>query len=321
MNPPEPVVFDNDLVGRLPGTRGALVPNGVLADQTWFRVGGPAEVLFRPVDVEDLSYFLTHCPKDVPVTILGAASNVLIRDGGIPGVVVRMGPNFASVKVLSDGIHAGAAAVDMNVARTAQGAGIAGLEFLYGIPGTIGGGLRMNAGAYGREFKDIVFSAEVVERDGNRRRLMNSEIGFAYRRTSVPDDTIFVSAHLQGAEGDPDEIMKRMKEILAKRRASQPVGEKTGGSTFANPEDDPQKRKSWELIEGAGCRGLKIGQAKVSEKHANFLINTGFATAADIEKLGEEVRRRVRDKFGVELRWEIKRLGVEKAQGNPQSPQ
>ncbi len=311
MNTQAPPVFDNDLIGRLPDARGPLVPNGSLADQTWFRVGGPAEVLFRPVDVEDLAYFLKHCPKDVPITVLGAASNVLIRDGGIPGVVVRMGPNFAFVKVQSDGVHAGAAAVDMNVARTAQAAGIAGLEFLYGIPGTIGGGLRMNAGAYGREFKDIVFSADVLERNGERRTLRHEQIGFHYRHTDVPADNIFVEAHLQGEEGDPEEIKARMQEIQKKRRASQPTGEKTGGSTFANPENDPEGRKAWQLIEGAGCRGMKIGQAKVSEKHANFLINTGFATAADIEKLGEEVRRRVKDKYGVDLRWEIKRLGVE----------
>ncbi|MDD3371823.1 MAG: FAD-binding protein, partial [Alphaproteobacteria bacterium] len=192
----EPPFFDNDLIGRLPETRGALIPNGPLADQTWFRVGGPAEVLFRPADVDDLSYFLSKCPPDVPVTILGAASNVLIRDGGVPGVVVRLGPNFAFVKVLPDGLHAGAGAIDMNVARTAQSVGIAGLEFLYGIPGTIGGGLRMNAGSFGREFKDIVFSADVLDRNGTKRTLMNEQIGFGYRSTKVPDDVFFVSALL-----------------------------------------------------------------------------------------------------------------------------
>ncbi|MFA5040393.1 MAG: UDP-N-acetylmuramate dehydrogenase [Bdellovibrionales bacterium] len=311
MTPSDPV-FDNYLIDRLPEVRGSLTPNGTLADQSWFRVGGPAEVLFRPADAEDLSFFLTHCPKDVPITILGAASNVLIRDGGIPGVVIRFSPNFAFVKVEEDGIHAGAAAINLNVARTAQNVGVAGLEFLCGIPGTIGGGLRMNAGAYGREFKDIVFRAEVVERDGTRRTLMLPELGFSYRASKVPENTIFISAHLQGEEGDPDVILSRMQEIQKKRRESQPIGEKTCGSTFANPDNDPEGRKSWQLIEAAGCRGMKIGQAKVSEKHCNFLINTGHATAADIEKLGEEVRLRVRDKFGIELRWEIKRLGVEK---------
>ena len=216
------------------------------------------------------------------------------------------------MRVEEDGIHAGAAAIDLNVARTAQSVGVAGMEFLCGIPGTIGGGLRMNAGAYGSEFKDIVFRADVVDRDGTRHMLMAEQIGFSYRATKVPEDTIIVSAHLQGEEGDPDEILKRMREIQVKRRATQPIGEKTCGSTFANPEDDPEGRKSWQLIEAAGCRGLKIGQAKVSERHCNFLINTGHATAADIEKLGEEVRRQVRDKFNIELRWEIKRLGVEK---------
>jgi UDP-N-acetylmuramate dehydrogenase len=311
MNPTEPF-FDNDLIGRLPEVRGTLVPDAPLAEQTWFRVGGPAEVLCRPADPEDLSYFLSLCPPDIPVTILGAASNVLIRDGGIPGVVIRLGPNFSFVKDELDGLRAGAAAVDLNVARTAQSAGVAGLEFLCGIPGTIGGGLRMNAGSYGREFKDIVSSADVVERDGTRRTLSHAEIGFSYRATKVPASTIFVSAHLQGEEGDPDEILKSMQEIQKMRRATQPIGEKTGGSTFANPEGDPEGRKSWQLIEAAGCRGLKIGHAKVSEKHCNFLINTGSATAAEIERLGEEVRRRVREKFGIELRWEIKRIGVEK---------
>jgi len=304
--------FDNTLIERLPEVRGTLVPNAPLAEQTWFRVGGPAEGLFRPADVEDLSYFLAHCPSDIPVAILGAASNVLVRDGGVPGVVIRLGPNFALVKDESDGLHAGAAAVDLNVARTAQNLGISGLEFLCGVPGTIGGGLRMNAGAYNREFKDIVFSADVVGRDGARQTLTHAQIGFSYRATQIPADTIFVSAHLQGEEGDPDEILKRMKEIQKMRRASQPVGERTGGSTFANPDNDAQSRKAWQLIEAAGCRGLKIGHAKVSEKHCNFLINTGSATAAEIENLGEEVRRRVREKFGVELRWEIKRVGVEK---------
>jgi UDP-N-acetylmuramate dehydrogenase len=312
MDPSEPF-FENYLIDRLPEVRGTLTPNGALAEQSWFRVGGPAEVLFRPLDVEDLSYFLKHCPADVPITVLGAASNTLIRDGGVPGVVIRSSPKMAFVRVESDGIHVGAAAVDLNVARTAQNVGVAGLEFLCGIPGTIGGGLRMNAGAYGCEFKDIVFMAEVVDRDGTRRTLTAAQIGFSYRATAVPADTIFVSAHLQGEEGDPDKIYERMKEIRKLRRASQPIGEKTGGSTFANPENDPEGRKSWQLIEAAGCRGLKIGQAKVSERHCNFIINTGFATAEDIERLGEEVRRRVREKFGIELKWEVKRIGVEKA--------
>jgi UDP-N-acetylmuramate dehydrogenase len=304
--------FNNFLIDRLPEVRGTYTSNGMLADQSWFRVGGPAEVLFHPLDVEDLSFFLKHCPVDVPVTVLGAASNVLIRDGGIPGVVVRFSPSFAFVKVESDGIHVGAAAVDLNVARTAQSVGVGGLEFLCGIPGTIGGGLRMNAGSYGREFKDIVFRANIVDRNGAQRTLTADQIGFSYRATKLPADAIVVSALLQGEEGDPDAILARMQEIQKTRRASQPIGEKTCGSTFANPENDPEKRKAWQLIEAAGCRGLKIGQAKVSEKHCNFIINTGQATAADLEKLGEEVRQRVREKFGIDLRWEVKRIGIEK---------
>ena len=301
---------ETDLIDRLPEVRGKLVPNAPLAEQTWFRVGGPAEVLYRPADEDDLAYFLTHCPADVPVTVIGAASNMLIRDGGIPGVVIRFSPAFALIKVENEELRVGAASIDLNVARAAQNASITGLEFLCGIPGTIGGGLRMNAGAYGHEFKDIVVSADGVERNGTRRTLTPAQIGFSYRHTSVPEDMIFVSALLQGDAGDADEIQQRMLEIQKSRNDSQPIRERTGGSTFANPDNDPQKRKSWQLIDAAGCRGLKIGHAKVSEKHCNFLINTGGATAAEIEHLGEEVRRRVLDHSGVELRWEIKRVGI-----------
>jgi UDP-N-acetylmuramate dehydrogenase len=306
------LAFQNsDLLDRLPSdVRGKLVPNAPLAEQTWFRVGGPAEVLCRPADEEDMAFFLAHCPADVPVTVLGNASNVLIRDGGIPGVVVRLGPAFATITHGVDDLIAGAASVDLNVARAAQNAGIGGLEFLSGIPGTVGGGLRMNAGAYGSEFKDVVVNANVVERDGTRRTLTTEQIGFSYRHTKLPESTICVSVLFQGGEDDPAAILHRMSEIQRSRSESQPIREKTGGSTFANPDNDPEKRKSWQLIDAAGCRGLKIGHAQVSEKHCNFLINTGNATAHDIEKLGEEVRKRVKDKFGVDLRWEIKRLGV-----------
>ena len=299
-----------DLLSRLPETRGKLTPDAPLAEQTWFRVGGNAEVLFRPADEEDLAYFLAHCPTDIPLTIIGAASNMLIRDGGIPGVVIRFTPPFALIKGDNAELRVGAASIDLNVARAAQNAGLTGLEFLCGIPGTIGGGLRMNAGAYGREFKDIVVSADVIERNGTRSTLTPAQIGFSYRHTDVPADTIFVSALLQGDAGDPIEIQHRMQEIQKSRSDSQPIRERTGGSTFANPDNDPQNRKSWQLIDAAGCRGLKIGHAKVSEKHCNFLINTGNATAAEIESLGEEVRRRVRDNSGIDLRWEIKRVGV-----------
>jgi UDP-N-acetylmuramate dehydrogenase len=299
-----------DLPERLPAVRGKLVPDAPLAEQSWFRVGGHAEVLYRPADEEDLAYFLTHCPIDIPVLVIGAASNMLIRDGGVPGVVIRFSPAFATIKIENEELRVGAASIDLNVARAAQNAGITGLEFLCGIPGTIGGGLRMNAGAYGREFKDITVAAEVIERDGTRRSLDPAQIGFAYRHTHVPEDVIFTAALLQGDAGDPAAIQKRMQEIQQSRNDSQPIRERTGGSTFANPADDPQRRKAWQLIDAAGCRGLKIGHAKVSEQHCNFLINTGGATAAEIEHLGEEVRRRVRDHSGIELRWEIKRVGL-----------
>jgi UDP-N-acetylmuramate dehydrogenase len=300
------------LLERLPrDTRGKLLPNEPLAGQTWFRVGGAAEVSFKPADEDDLTCFLSHCPADVPVTVIGVASNLLVRDGGVQGVVIRLGPAFSQVKAMGDGtLLAGAGAVDLNVARAAGAVGIAGMEFLSGIPGTIGGGLRMNAGAYGSEFKDIVVEAHVILRNGERQTLCNADIGFSYRHSEAPEDCIFVSALLRGKAGNPAAILERMQEIQKSRAASQPIREKTGGSTFANPEADPQRRKSWQLIEAAGCRGLMIGQAQVSEKHCNFLINTGNATAADIEALGEVVRQRVSEKFGIELRWEIKRIGT-----------
>ncbi len=300
-------MFENGaLINQLPTVRGKLIANAPLADQTWFRVGGPAEVLFRPADEEDLAVFLSACPRDVPVTVIGAASNLLIRDGGVPGIVIRFSPSFATIKPENDFLRAGAAAIDLNVARAAQSTGLAGMEFLCGIPGTIGGGLRMNGGSYGREFKDIVVSADIVTRDGLRQTLTQDEIGFSYRHTDVPDDVIFVSALLRGTPDERDAIQTRMNEIQTSRADSQPIREKTGGSTFANPEG----HKSWQLIDAAGCRGLKMGQAMMSEKHCNFLINTGNATASDIEALGEEVRRRVRDHSGIELRWEIKRIGI-----------
>ena len=298
------------LLARLPPVRGPMIPNAPLAEQTWFRVGGPAEVLFRPADEADLSFFLAHCPQDVPVTMLGLASNTLIRDGGIPGVVVKLSPDFASVKMNGGGLTAGAAAVNLNVARTAQSSGLTGLEFLCGIPGTIGGGLRMNAGAYGRELKDIVVSVRALDRAGNVHDLRNEQMGFAYRHCGIPEDWVFLSALLAGEPGEPSAIEKTMHEIQQKRATTQPIRDKTGGSTFANPENDPLGRKAWQLIDAAGCRGLKIGHAMVSDKHCNFIINKARATAADIEKLGEEVRRRVLAKTGIELRWEIRRLGV-----------
>ncbi len=295
----------------LPKVRGKLAFDAPLASHTWFRVGGNAEALFSPADTEDLAAFLAACPPYVPVTVIGVASNLLVRDGGISGAVVRLGPEFARIRVESrEGlINAGAAAMDLNVARAAQAAGLAGLEFMSGIPGTVGGGLRMNAGAYGGEFKDVTEAAIAVDRQGKTHTLKNSDMGFSYRRSAIPDDWIFASAVFRGQTGDGEAIRAKMAEIQQKRSSSQPIREKTGGSTFANPDNDPQGRKAWQLIDAAGCRGLRMGGAQMSEQHCNFLINRGDATAADIENLGEEVRRRVREKTGVELRWEIRRIG------------
>ncbi len=303
---------DEGLLERLPHMRGKLIPNAPLADQTWFRVGGPAEVLFRPVDQDDLAHFLAKCPDDIPITVIGLASNLLVRDGGVPGVVIRLGPQFSQIKIEGAMMTVGAGAVDLNVARAAQASGISGLEFLCGIPGTMGGGLRMNAGAYGRELKDVVVEIDTFDRHGVKHKLYADKIGFSYRHCAVPDDWVFLTAVLQGEQGDPHEIQKKMLEIQNSRAKTQPIREKTGGSTFANPDNDPKQRHAWQLIDAAGCRGLKIGKAKVSDKHCNFLINTGRATAAEIESLGEEVRKRVREKFGIDLRWEIRRIGVTK---------
>ncbi len=293
------------LISRLPAIRGRYSENASLAKVTWFQVGGGAEVLFKPADLADLRHFLQNKPGDIPVTILGVGSNILVRDGGVKGVVIRLGREFAQIRADSDKILAGAAALDGNVARFSQMAGIAGLEFLIGIPGTIGGALRMNAGAYGREIKDILIEAEAVDAKGNLHRLTLDDMRFTYRHCGIPRDWIFTGAVFQGAFGDGREIEKRMKDIAEQREATQPVRSRTGGSTFKNPPG----QKAWELIDQAGCRGLAVGAAQVSEKHTNFLINTGGATAADLENLGEEVRRRVREKSGIELQWEIERIG------------
>ena len=242
------------LLSRLPETRGKLIPNEPLGEQTWVRIGGPAEVLYKPVDVDDLSFFLKNTPADIPITVIGLASNLLVRDGGVPGVVIKLGPHFSQIKVEGGTIIAGAGAVDLNVSRAAQTSGIAGLEFLSGIPGTIGGGLRMNAGAYSREFKDIVSEATLVDRDGTIHTLPRNKIGFAYRHTDVPMDSVFVSALLEGETGDPHDIQAKMDDIKTKRGQTQPIHEKTGGSTFANPENDLQQRKAWQLIDAAGCK-------------------------------------------------------------------
>ncbi|NTU76296.1 MAG: UDP-N-acetylmuramate dehydrogenase [Alphaproteobacteria bacterium] len=302
--------LNNGLLSRLPEVRGKLIPEAPLKDLTRFRVGGPAEVLFKPADENDLRHFLANCPEDVPLTVLGVASNTLVRDGGIPGVVVKLGPAFAEIKIEGTLLTCGAGAVDMSVARTAQMAGLAGLEFLSGIPGTIGGALRMNAGAYGCEVKDILVEVTALDRAGSPHLLTPKAMNLSYRHCDVPADWIFTRAVFEGDAGDPEAIRKRIEEIQTSRAASQPIHDKTCGSTFANPLDDPEGRKAWQLIDAAGCRGLKIGEAQVSPKHSNFLVNTGRATAADIEALGEEVRRRVAEKFGVDLRWEVQRIGI-----------
>jgi UDP-N-acetylmuramate dehydrogenase len=294
------------LLDRLPPVRGRYGEKVALAPVTWFRVGGPAEVMFRPADVDDLAAFVARKPADVPATVLGVGSNLLVRDGGIPGVVVRLGRAFADIRADGDVIVAGAGALDLNVARVALDAGIGGLEFLSGIPGTIGGALRMNAGAYGAEIKDVVVTVCAVDPGGRVHVLQPADLGFAYRRCAVPADWIFVAAVLRGRPDEARTIGRRMDEIRALRESTQPIRSRTGGSTFANPPGT----HAWELIDRAGCRGLAVGGAKVSEQHCNFLVNTGEASAADLERLGEEVRRRVLAATGVTLSWEIHRVGV-----------
>jgi UDP-N-acetylmuramate dehydrogenase len=293
------------LIDRMPPVRGRLTANAPVGPMTWFRVGGPAEVLFRPADEADLADFLQGLPPDIPVTVIGVASNLLVRDGGIPGVTIRLGRDFVNVTTEGEEVRAGAGALDLNVAMTAAEAGIAGLEFLSGVPGTMGGGLRMNAGAYGSEIKDVLVHADAIDRNGTIHRVPAAKLGLSYRHSDAPDDWIFTGAVLRGQRGEPNEIAAKMAEIKAAREASQPIRARTGGSTFANPPGD----SAWRLIDAAGCRGLVRGGAMVSEKHTNFLINIGNATAADLEGLGEEVRRRVHAQFGVVLTWEIRRIG------------
>jgi UDP-N-acetylmuramate dehydrogenase len=294
-----------DLKAKMPELRGRLLANQSLAEFTWFRVGGPAQAFYMPDDENDLAYFLRNLPVTIPVTVIGAGSNLIVRDGGVPGIVVRLGRGFNDVKVEDHRVSAGTAMLDVMVARAAQAAGIAGLAFLSGIPGTIGGALRMNGGAYGGETKDVLLEARGVDRQGNVRAFSNDEMGFSYRHCGVPDDVVFTVAVFQGRAGTPEEIAAEMTDIKKKREASQPRN-RTGGSTFKNPPGN----SAWKLVDEAGCRGLTIGGAQVSELHSNFLINLGGATAADIETLGETVRSRVKEHSGVTLEWEIKRVGV-----------
>jgi UDP-N-acetylmuramate dehydrogenase len=296
-----------DLKARLPQLRGRLMSNQPLAELTWFRVGGPAQVLFMPEDEADLAYFLGQLPAEIPVTVVGLGSNLIVRDGGVPGVVIRLGRRFGEVKV-EEGtrIRAGTAVPDVKVSRAAQEAAITGLAFFRGIPGAIGGALRMNGGAYGRETKDALIEARGVDRQGRVRVFANADMHYTYRHCGAPDDVIFTQALFQGAPGDPATIAAEMEKITESREATQPIKSRTGGSTFKNPPG----HKAWQLIDAAGCRGLKHGGAQVSEMHCNFLINLGGATAADIEALGETVRRRVMENSGIELEWEIKRIGA-----------
>jgi UDP-N-acetylmuramate dehydrogenase len=299
----------SDLKARVPQLRGRLLPNQPLAELTWFRVGGPAQVLFMPEDEADLAYFLEHLPAEIPVTVVGLGSNLIVRDGGVPGVVIRLGRGFNEVKVEEGSrIRAGTAVPDVKVSRSAQEAAIAGLAFFRGIPGAVGGALRMNGGAYGRETKDALIAARGVDRQGNVRVFSNGDMHYTYRHCGAPEDIIFTEALFQGAPGDAAVIAAEMDKITESREATQPIKSRTGGSTFKNPPG----HKAWQLIDAAGCRGFKIGDAQVSQMHCNFLINLGGASAADIETLGETVRKRVKENSGVELEWEIKRIGVTK---------
>jgi len=290
---------------QLPQIRGRYTFDTPLAPTTWFRVGGNADVLFKPADLADLQHFLQQCPATIPVMTIGVASNLLVRDGGVEGVVMRLGGGFAEIEPIGEQIRVGAAALDVNVALAAQLAGIAGLEFLTGIPGTLGGALRMNAGCYGREIKDVLVSCRALDRRGQLHTLTPADLHLTYRHCDVPDDWIFVDAVLRGSADTPEAIAARMQDIQAKREASQPIRTRTGGSTFANPPGE----SAWKLIDAAGCRGLMVGGAQVSEKHCNFLINTGTASASDLENLGEQVKNRVKATSGIELRWEIRRIG------------
>ena len=299
-----------DLKAAMPELRGRLLANQSLAELTWFRVGGPAQVLFTPADEDDLAYFLKHLPKELPVYVVGVGSNLIVRDGGIEGVVIRLSPRaFGETKAEGDVVTAGTAALDKRVAETAAAANIGGMEFFFGIPGTVGGALRMNAGANGGETKDILIEATGIGRDGAKHVFGNADMKFVYRNSGVDPSIIFTSARFRGAITDPEIIRKRMDEVQTHRETAQPIREKTGGSTFKNPPGN----SAWKLVDAAGCRGLRVGGAQVSEMHCNFLINTGNATGHDIETLGETVRERVKANSGIELHWEIKRIGIAKS--------
>ena len=296
-----------DLKAAMPDLRGRLLANQSLAELTWFRVGGPAQLLFTPADEEDLAYFLKNLPQELPVYVVGVGSNLIVRDGGIPGAVIRLSPRaFGETSAEGDIVSAGAAALDKRVADAAAAASIGGLEFFFGIPGTIGGALRMNAGANGSETRDVLLDVIGIGRDGSKHAFSNAEMKFVYRNSGVDPSIIFTSARFRGQLAAPEAIRARMNEVQTHRETAQPIREKTGGSTFKNPPGN----SAWKLIDAAGCRGLRIAGAQVSEMHCNFLINTGSASGHDIETLGETVRQRVKENSGIELHWEIKRIGI-----------
>lgn len=298
------------LIDRLPSVRGKLSADVTLAPYTWLRVGGPADVLFMPKDEADLALFLSATPDDIPVQVLGVASNTLVRDGGVRGVTIRLGPAFGKVEVDGLSVTAGTAALDNKVAKVAAKAGIAGLEFFAGIPGTIGGALRMNAGCYGSETKDILHSVIAIDRRGRRQEMTLEGLRYSYRHSGASQDLIFTQAVFEGTRDKPKIIEARMADITARREESQPIREKTGGSTFKNPDPDISGgRGAWKVIDAAGGRGFRIGGAQMSEKHCNFMINTGDASASDLEELGETIRAMVKRSEGVDLDWEIKRIG------------
>jgi UDP-N-acetylmuramate dehydrogenase len=296
-----------ELKAAMPDLRGRLLANEPLGPLTWFRVGGPAQILFTPADEDDLAYFLARLPNEFAVYVVGVGSNLIVRDGGMPGVVIRLSPRgFGATSADGDIVRAGTAALDKRVAETAAAANIGGLEFYFGIPGSIGGALRMNAGANGGETKDVLIEATGVGRDGKKYAFNNADMKFVYRNSGVDASIVFTSARFRGEIAGPETIRARMAEVQNHREIAQPIREKTGGSTFKNPPG----KSAWKLIDAAGCRGLRVGGAQVSEMHCNFLINTGEATGHDIETLGETVRARVKENSGIELQWEIKRIGI-----------
>jgi UDP-N-acetylmuramate dehydrogenase len=293
------------LIDQMPAVRGSLKANVPLAPYSWLRVGGPADVFFMPKDEADLALFLSSVDPDIPVTVLGVASNTLVRDGGIEGIVIRLGPAFGTVETNGLRVTAGAATLDARVAKTASQAGIAGLEFYAGVPGTIGGALRMNAGCYGAETRDVLAEVIAIDRRGRRVVLSNSDMKYNYRHSGVSSDLVFTSATFEGTADTPDAIQARMDEITQKRENSQPIRSKTGGSTFKNPDG----HSAWKVIDAAGMRGFRVGGAQMSEQHCNFMINADDATATDLETLGETVRAKVLETQGISLDWEVRRIG------------